>query len=51
MQIWGVGGAGGGGGNKVHYGKCESGVLKKKTVEIQISLFLARVNPLKFVTF
>ena len=44
-------GVGGGGGNKVHYGKCGSGVLKKITVEIQISLFQARVNPLKFVTF
>ena len=31
----------GGGANKVHCGKCGSGVLKKMTVEIQISFFLA----------
>ena len=30
-----------GGANKVHCGKCGSGVLKKMTVEIQISFFLA----------
>ena len=37
----GVGWGGGGGANKVHCGKCGSGVLKKMTVETQISFFLA----------
>ena len=43
-------GWGGGGGKKVDWGKGGRGVLKKMTVEIQISFF-SRFNPLKFVTF